>query len=387
MNKTNEGRVIMGIYLDYAASTPIDAEILSEVLTESETFGNPSSTHKFGKRAKSLLEASRTKIASYIGAAPQEIIITSGATEANNLAIKGVVNLHKRPHIITTNIEHASVKTTYESLEETCDVTYINVKENGIIDITELKEALREDTVLVSIILVNNETGMIQPVYEIAQLLEGTDTLLHLDAVQAFGHVDVNVDDLQADLVSLSAHKIYGPKGVGILYCRKQTKLAPLLTGGAHEAGKRAGTENNMWAHAMERAMEKGIALKTERNIKEMQLKELFINELIRKEIPFDVNGDVNNASPHIINVYFPWVDVQVMLMALDMRDVYISGGSACNSGSVKPSHVITAMYDEARANHSFRFSFSYLTSEEEIVKAVMAIEEVYQSVHTEVIE
>lgn len=377
----------MAIYLDYAASTPVDAEILSEVISTSDTFGNPSSTHKFGKRAKSSLESSRAKIAEYIGAAPQEIVITSGATEANNLAIRGVVNLHSRPHIITTNIEHASVKSTYEALEETCDVTYLRVKENGLIDVEELREALREDTVLVSIILVNNETGMIQPVYEIAHMLKDTNTLLHLDAVQAFGHIDINVDDLKADLISLSAHKIYGPKGVGVLYCRNQTRLAPLFTGGLHEAGRRAGTENNMWTYAMQLAMGKAVDNKTERNIKEMQLKELFINELIRKEIPFSLNGDVNHASPHILNVYFPWTDVQVMLMALDMRDVYISGGSACNSGSVKPSHVITAMYDEERANHSFRFSFSHLTSEEEIVKTIMAIDEIYKSSHVDIIE
>lgn len=377
----------MAIYLDYAATTPVDADILSEVIESSGIYGNPSSTHKYGKRAKSLLESSRAKIAEYIGASAQEVIITSGATEANNLAIKGVVNLHKRPHIITTDVEHASVKTTFELLEDTCDITYLKVKENGLIDIDDLKEALREDTVLVSLILVNNETGMIQPVYEVGNLLKNTDTLLHLDAVQAFGHLDIDVDDLKADLISLSGHKIYGPKGVGILYCRTRTQLEPLITGGGHERGLRAGTENNLWAMAMERAMEKVLRDRTERNIKEMQLKELFLNELTRKEIPFSVNGDVNNASPHIINVYFPWVDVQVMLMALDMRDIYISGGSACNSGSVKPSHVITAMHDEARARHSFRFSFSYLTTEIEIVKAVMAIEEIYQSVHTELIE
>lgn len=370
----------MAIYLDYAASTPFDKEILTEVCQSIDVFGNPSSTHKRGKEAKSMLEASRAKIAKFINASPQEIIMTSGATEANNLAIKGVVNQYKRPHIITTNIEHSSVKSTYELLEEICDVSYLPVKENGRIDIKDLKNTLREDTVLVSIILVNNETGVIQPIYEIAELLKDKNTLLHVDAVQSFGHINVDVQELGADLLTLSGHKIYGPKGVGVLYCKKSTKLESLITGGLHESGRRAGTENNMWTGAMALAMEKVLEDKTERSIKEMQLKELFLNELQMNVIPFDVNGDVNHASPHIINVYFPWIDVQVLLTALDMRDVYISGGSACNSGSVKPSHVITAMYDEERARHSFRFSFSYLTTDEEIKETVSTIKSIYES-------
>ena len=370
----------MAIYLDYAASTPFDRDILSAVIESTDTYGNPSSTHKLGKEAKAMLEKNRAKIAKYINASPQEIIITSGATEANNLAIKGIVNQHDRPHVITTNVEHSSVKSTYERLESQCDVTYLQVKENGRIDIEDLKLALREDTVLVSIILINNETGVIQPVYEIAEVLKERDTLLHLDAVQSFGHVDVDVEALGADLLSLSAHKIYGPKGVGILYCKKNTKLNSLITGGLHEAGRRAGTENNMWTGAMALAMEKVVENKTERNIKEMQLKELFLNELQVNAIPFDVNGDVNHASPHILNVYFPWVDVQVLLTALDLRDVYISGGSACNSGSLKPSHVITAMYDDARASHSVRFSFSYLNTEEEIKETVKVLKSIYES-------
>lgn len=375
----------MAIYLDYAASTPFDKDILKEVCESIETYGNPSSTHKLGKEAKSMLEKSRADIAKFINASPQEIVITSGATEANNLAIKGIVNQHERPHVITTNVEHSSVKSTYELLESVCDVTYLPVGVDGRIDVGDLEAALRDNTVLVSIILVNNETGVIQPIYEIKELLKDKQMLLHVDAVQSFGHINVDVEELGADLLSLSAHKIYGPKGVGILYCRKGTKLSSLITGGSHEAGRRAGTENNMWVGAMALAMEKVLADKTERNIKEMQLKELFLNELQVNDIPFDVNGDVNNASPHVINMYFPWADVQVLLTALDMRDIYISGGSACNSGSVKPSHVITAMYDEERARHSFRFSFSYMTTEEEVKETVVALKAIYESLATTV--
>lgn len=369
----------MSVYVDYAATTPFDKKILEEVVNNAENFGNPSSIHRIGKDAKADLQKYRRKIAGCINAKPNEIILTSGATEANNLAIKGIAKEHANPHFITTDIEHASVRTTYQDLSEEYDVTFLSAKENGQIDVEELKSSLKDNTVLVSIMMVNNETGSMQPVFEIAEVLKGHDALFHVDAVQGFGHMDVDAGNLGADLLTLSGHKIYGPKGIGLLYLREGIKLSAQMTGGSHELSRRAGTENIMWIQAFSLAMEKAEAHRSERTIKEMQMKERFINELIERKIPFEVNGDVNNQTSHIVNVYFDWTEAEFLLTALDMAGVFVSAGSACNAGTVQPSHVIQSMYeDEERALKSIRFSFSHLMAEEDITEIAEQLEIIY---------
>ncbi|WP_020008514.1 cysteine desulfurase family protein [Salinicoccus albus] len=370
----------MGVYADYAATTPLDKDIIENVMVHSDEFGNPSSIHKLGKRAKAHLESSRRAVADLLNASPQEIIFTSGATEANNMAIRGIVSKYDRPHIITTEIEHASVLNTYKSLEAHAEVSYIKTDENGVMNMDHFRQELREDTRLISVMFINNETGVMQPVYEIGQMLHDHAALFHVDAVQAFGHIGVDVKNLGIDLLSLSGHKIYGPKGVGVLYRKTGVMMTPLITGGSQEKDARGGTENSMFIYAISQAMQKAHDGRTERTIREMQMKEKFLNDLTQAEIPFKVNGDVNQSATHIINLYFPWAKSEFLLTALDMADIYISAGSACHAGTVEPSHVLASMYGEdERVMKSLRFSFSHLTETEEIERITEALKEIYE--------
>lgn len=350
-----------------------------------DEFGNPSSIHKIGKRAKARLEQSRRETAALLNANPAEITFTSGATEANNLAIRGIVSKYEHPHIITTEIEHASVLNTYKSLEDVAEVTYIPATKKGAIDMEAFRDALREDTVLVSIMLVNNETGVMQPLYEIGEMLAEHGAKLHVDAVQAFGHMGVDVKDLGVDLLTLSGHKIYGPKGIGVLYRKNDVVLSPMITGGSQERDRRGGTENSMFIYAMAEAMKKADAERTMRTVKEMQLKEKFLNAMTHAEIPFEVNGDVNQAASHIISIYFPWTEAEFLLTALDMAGIYVSGGSACSAGTVEPSHVLESMYgNDERVKKSVRFSFSHLMEEAEIDTIARALKEIYERLFIE---
>ncbi|MBY8908295.1 cysteine desulfurase [Salinicoccus roseus] len=370
----------MEVYADYAATTPVDRDILKNIIDNADEFGNPSSIHKAGKRAKAQLEKARRQTAALLNASASEIIFTSGATEANNMAIRGVIGRRDRPHVITTEVEHASVLNTFRALEADAEVTYVPADERGVVDMAALKRALREDTALVSIMLVNNETGVMQPIYEIREMLSGSDALLHVDAVQAFGHMTVDVEDLGVDLLSLSAHKLYGPKGVGLLYKSKDVHLDSVITGGSQERDARGGTENTMWIQAMAAAMQKASDERTRRSIREMQLKELLLNTLTSAEIPFQVNGDVNQSASHIINLYFPWTDAEFLLTALDMAGICLSAGSACHAGTLEPSHVLSSMYGETdRSTKSIRFSFSYMMTDEEIERIAEALGDIYE--------
>ena len=370
----------MEVYADYAATTPVDRDILKNIIDNADEFGNPSSIHKAGKRAKAQLEKARRQTAALLNASASEIIFTSGATEANNMAIRGVIGRRDRPHVITTEVEHASVLNTFKALEADAEVTYVPADERGVVDMAALKRAIREDTALVSIMLVNNETGVMQPIYEIREMLTGSDALLHVDAVQAFGHMTVDVEDLGVDLLSLSAHKLYGPKGVGLLYKSKDVHLDPVITGGSQERDARGGTENTMWIQAMAAAMQKASDEMTRRSIREMQLKELLLNTLTSAEIPFQVNGDVNQSASHIINLYFPWTDAEFLLTALDMAGICLSAGSACHAGTLEPSHVLSSMYGETdRSTKSIRFSFSYMMTDEEIERIAEALGDIYE--------
>lgn len=366
------------IYLDYAATNPLDREILSKMMMASTHYGNPSSIHKIGKNAKTRLERARELIADNIMTDPNEIVFTSGATESNNTVLESVSRAYKNAHIITTKLEHKSILETLEQ-NKNIEVSFVETDSEGLINIDDLKSKIQDNTKLVTIHYVNNETGTIQPVKEIGKLLKDTDVLFHIDAAQALGHVPLDMSELDVDYMSISGHKIGAPKGIGLLYIKNGSKLSPLMYGGEQERGRRAGTENLIYAHAISVGVRKAVRDFDERSTNEQHLKELFLSELDSHGVPYELNAS-KNVSPHIVNIYLPFVTTDIMLTRLDLKDVYVSGGSACNAGTVQPSHVITEMYGEKRANQSIRVSFSYMTTEDEIKGAAQVFSEIYES-------
>lgn len=375
----------MKVYADYAATThvsPTVAQVIYEGITEQ--FGNASSIHTVGREARKLLDDARRNIAREFNVDAKEIIFMSGATESNNTAIKGAAyrHQHKGKHLITSQVEHHAVLHVFNKLEQSgFEVTYLPVNRYGVINIEDLKQALREDTILVSIMTGNNEVGAIQPIDEIGELLNGHQALFHTDGVQAVGHMPLDLRALNIDLFTLTAHKLYGPKGVGLLYVKQGVDLEYQQLGGSQETKRRAGTENIPYILGMTQAIKEAHENMTERNVKLVNLKMHFINALTERDIPFEVNGDLNNQLPHILNLYFPFSDVEIMLTRLDMAGVYVSSGSACTAGSIEPSHVLTAMYGEdKRTKQSVRFSFSYTMTEEEIEFIAQSIHEIYNN-------
>lgn len=373
----------MEVYADYAATTPVKPEVIEEMMTIYKShFGNPSSIHSIGRDARRYLDESRRTVAKLLNAKPSEVIFTSGATESNNTAIKGLVyaNEHLGNHIITTKIEHHSVLHVFEQLEkEGYDVTYLDVDDTGAIDLDQLKEALTNDTILVSIMFVNNEVGTVEPMYDIEDIVSESNALLHVDAVQAIGHLDVNFEDFKMDTLSLTAHKFGGPKGVGVLLVRDKTPIEYSQLGGEQETKRRAGTENLAQIVGLTKALELAHKNRDNNNLHLMQLKELFLVSLQERAIPFEVNGSMVDTTGHILNLYFPFIDVETLLTLLDLANIYVSSGSACTAGSTTPSHVLAAMYeDEERAKHSVRFSFNELTTDQEIKYIVAEIHKIY---------
>ncbi|HCD19237.1 MULTISPECIES: cysteine desulfurase family protein [Staphylococcaceae] len=375
----------MKVYADYAATThvsPTVAQVIYDGITQQ--FGNASSIHTVGREARKLLDDARRNIAREFNVDAKEIIFTSGATESNNTAIKGAAyrHQHKGKHVITSQVEHHAVLHVFNKLEqEGFEVTYLPVDRHGVINIEDLKHALRSDTILVSIMTGNNEVGAIQPIDEIGELLYGHQALFHTDGVQAVGHMPLDFRALNIDLFTLTAHKLYGPKGVGLLYVKQGVDLEYQQLGGSQETKRRAGTENIPYILGMTQAIKEAHENMTERNVKLVNLKMHFINALTERDIPFEVNGDLNNQLPHILNLYFPFSDVEIMLTRLDMAGVYVSSGSACTAGSIEPSHVLTAMYGEdKRTKQSVRFSFSYTMTEEEIEFIAQSIQEIYNN-------
>ncbi|PTK75791.1 cysteine desulfurase [Staphylococcus haemolyticus] len=373
----------MEVYADYAATTPVKPEVIEEMMTIYKShFGNPSSIHSIGRDARRYLDESRRTVAKLLNAKPSEVIFTSGATESNNTAIKGLVyaNEHLGNHIITTKIEHHSVLHVFEQLEkEGYDVTYLDVDDTGAIDLDQLKEALTNDTILVSIMFVNNEVGTVEPMYDIEDIVSESNALLHVDAVQAIGHLDVNFEDFKMDTLSLTAHKFGGPKGVGVLLVRDKTPIEYSQLGGEQETKRRAGTENLAQIVGLTKALELAHKNRDNNNLHLIQLKELFLVSLQERAIPFEVNGSIVDTTGHILNLYFPFIDVETLLTLLDLANIYVSSGSACTAGSTTPSHVLAAMYeDEERAKHSVRFSFNELTTDQEIKYIVAEIHKIY---------
>jgi len=366
------------IYLDHAATTPVHPEVIQAMIpVYAEHFGNPSSIHSFGRDALKQIEEARAKIAQMIGAKPREIIFTGGGTEADNLAIFGVAYDAKRKnkgnHIITTKIEHHAVLRTCEHLEkEGFEVTYLDVDQKGRIKVEDVEAAIRAETILISVMYGNNEVGTLQPIKEIGDLVKDQDILFHTDAVQAFGLVPINMNDLKVDLLSMTAHKINGPKGIGFLYAREGVSLTPHLHGGEQERKRRAGTQNVPGIVGLKKAIE--IVERTREAKKETykKFRDLILKTLEDRGISYNQNGDLAHQLPHVMNVYFPGTHVESLLMNLDLAGVAVSSGSACTAGSVEPSHVLSAMYgkDSKVAESSIRISFGLNNTDEQLTKA-----------------
>ncbi|WP_053364184.1 cysteine desulfurase family protein [Bacillus sp. FJAT-27251] len=364
------------IYLDHAATTPMHPQVISKMMQVMETqFGNPSSIHFFGRETRQILDETRQILADSIGAKPGEIILTSGGTEADNLALFGYAenNKEKGKHIITTMIEHHAVLHSAHELERRgFDVSYLPVGENGIVSAEALKDALREDTILVSVMYGNNEVGTLQPVKEIGALLSGHQAVFHTDAVQAYGIEKLDVEELQVDMLSVSAHKINGPKGLGFLYAKDGIRLSARSFGGEQERKRRAGTENVPGIAAFGEAVRLALQDAEEKRKMYTGFKSAFMEILKKNEISFDVNGLLENSMPHILNLSFPGTNVEAMLVNLDLAGVAASSGSACTAGSIDPSHVLVAMFgkDSERLTNSIRFSFGLNNTMEQVETA-----------------
>ncbi|WP_078597293.1 cysteine desulfurase family protein [Evansella clarkii] len=365
------------IYLDHAATSPVHPEVFEAMKPYYETkFGNPSSIHHFGREARRGLDEAREYIAKSIGASFEEIIFTSGGTEADNLAIIGYSMAHKDRgrHLITTKVEHHGVLHAFEYLEKQgFEVTYTDVDENGSVSPEAIERELREDTILVSCMFGNNEVGTIQPVKEIGRVLSEHKAVFHTDAVQAFGIEEIDVNEIQADFLACSAHKVNGPKGIGFLYAKSGLIFNPLLYGGEQERKRRAGTENVAAAAGFKKAVEIALGERQDRRRIYEGYRKIILETLTQEEIPYEINGDTENYLPHILNLSFPGINVESLLMNLDLEGVAVSSGSACTAGSIDPSHVLTAMCeDESRSHSAIRFSFGYGLSEEDVKTAAL---------------
>lgn len=364
------------IYLDHAATTPIHPEVLAAMVKVMEAeFGNPSSIHYFGREARKILDDTRHELANSIGTKANNIIFTSGGTEADNLAIIGYAenNRTKGKHIITSQIEHHAVLHSCKELEKRgFEVTYLPVDKNGQVSEQAVAQALREDTILVTIMHGNNEVGAIQPIREIGELLSGHQAVFHTDAVQAYGIEKLMVDDLQIDLLSVSAHKINGPKGMGFLYIRDGIKLARQLFGGEQERKRRAGTENVAAIAGFRKAVELSMKELESKRTAYNEFRNVFIDKLETSGISFHQNGLLENSLPHILNLSFPGTNVEAMLVNLDLAGIAASSGSACTAGSIDPSHVLVAMFgkESDRLTNSIRFSFGLNNTRVQIEKA-----------------
>lgn len=373
------------IYLDHAATTPVHPDVIEEMLpVMQKIFGNPSSIHSFGREASKLMEEARTAIARSLSAKPKEIIFTGGGTEADNLAIVGASEAARAAgvgnHIITTKIEHHAVLKTCEHLEKQgFEVTYLDVDKNGRVSTDALKKAIRPETILASIMYGNNEMGTLQSIDEMGQLLKEQDILFHTDAVQVFGVIPINVQDLHVDFLSMTGHKINGPKGIGFLYAREGISLFPHQHGGEQERKRRAGTQNVPGIIGLKKAIEIMEDTREEKIKNYHKFQTIILNTLSEKGISFQKNGDPDHVLPHILNLYFPGAHVESLLMNLDLSGIAVSSGSACTAGSVEPSHVLSAMFGEGAPEtlSSIRISFGLYNTEEQVKQAAERIAEV----------
>ena len=360
------------IYLDYSATTPVDPRVAEKMIPYLvEKFGNPASrSHSFGWEAEAAVEAARDQVAALVNADPKEIIWTSGATESDNLAIKGAAYFYagKGKHLITVKTEHKAVLDTCRELErQGFEVTYLDVQENGLIDLEALKAAIRPDTILISVMFVNNEIGVIQPIAEIGEICREKGIVFHVDAAQATGKVEIDLATLKVDLMSFSAHKTYGPKGIGALYVRRKprVRLEAQMHGGGHERGFRSGTLPTHQIVGMGEAFRIAREEMVEENKRIGALRDRLFKGLSEIEAVY-VNGDLEQRVPHNLNISFAYVEGESMLMAV--KDLAVSSGSACTSASLEPSYVLRALgRNDELAHSSIRFTLGRFTTEEEI--------------------
>lgn len=359
------------VYADNAATTAVSKEVLDEMMPYfGDKYGNPSSIYSKGREAKEALDAARKKVADAIGADEQEIFFTSGGSEADNWAIRGIAqsNIKKGRHLITTKFEHHAVLHTMKALEkEGFEVTYLDVNSNGIVKPSDLEAAIRPDTTLVSIMYANNEIGTIQPIPELAKICADKGVIFHTDAVQAVGHVKINVKEQHIDLLSLSAHKFHGPKGVGALYIRKGLRFPNLIEGGAQEKNRRAGTENVPGIVGLGKAIELAVSSIDENAAKVSKLRDRLIDGILK--LPYTrLNGDRVKRLPGNVNISVEGIEGESLLLLLDMNGICASSGSACTSGSLDPSHVLLAIGLKHEVAHgSVRFSLSELNTDEDV--------------------
>jgi len=360
------------IYLDYAATTPMLPEVLEKMRKYfSEDFGNPSSLYSIGREAKDVVEQMRVEVAQSLGAKPGEIIFTSGGTESDNFAIKGVAYAMKNKgnHIITSSIEHHAVLETCHFLEkEGFDVTFLPVDENGLVDPDDVKKAITDKTIIVSIMHANNEIGTIEPIEEISKVCRAKSVYLHTDAVQSFGSLDINVDNLGVDLLSISAHKFYGPKGVGVLYIRKGTRIVPLIHGGSQEQNKRASTQNVPGIVGLGTAVQLAMRDRNQRMQQYAQLRDRLVKLITDRIEDTKLNGHPMKRLPNNCHVIIKYVEGESMLLKLDAVGIEVATGSACSSGSLEPSHVLLSIGISAEDAHgSLRLTIGRLTTEQDI--------------------
>lgn len=376
------------IYLDNAATTPMDSEVLESMLPfMREQYGNPSAIYSMGSSAKKAVNQAKRRIAAILNAKQEEIFFTAGGTEADNWALKMVMETYryKGRHLITTAIEHHAILHTCRYLEtQGVEVTYLGVDEDGVIDLEELKQAIRPDTVLISVMFANNEVGTVEPIREIGEIARERGILFHTDAVQAFGQVPIDTEEMHIDLLSASGHKINGPKGVGFLYIRSGLELHSMLHGGAQESGRRAGTENVPGIVGMAVAAQKAADNMKTKGAAEMKLQDYLIDK-IEREIPYcRLNGHRTKRLPGNVNFSFRFIQGESLVLMLDRKGICASSGSACTSGELNPSHVLLALgRNEEEAEGALRITLSEKNSMEEMEFVVECLKEAVQKLRS----
>lgn len=381
------------VYLDHNATTPTHPEVVKAMLPYyEEVYGNASSIHRFGQEARKAIDEAREKVAGFIGAKVEEIVFTSGGTEADNFAIKGVAYRNEKKgsptstgrrtggkHIITSAIEHHAVLNPCKYLEEKgFKVTVLPVDEYGVVNPDDVRKAITNETILITVMYSNNEVGTIEPITEIGRIAKEKGIIFHTDAVQSVGKIRVNVEELNVDLLSLSGHKIYGPKGIGALYIRKGTRIEPLIVGGHHERNRRAGTENVPGIVGLGKAMETASGDMQEENQRIIHLRDKLWAGIRQRMDSVELNGHPEKRLPNTLNVSFKFVEGESIILNLDMKGIAVSSGSACTSGSLEPSHVLKAMNVEpATAQGSIRFSLGRDNTEDDIGYVLKVLPEI----------